>query len=137
MRIAAGSILTIVSLIKFGVGSPAITNKVFFDINIDGRETQRVIFGLFGGATPRTVENFRALCTGEKGFGKSGIRLHYKGSQFHRIIPDAMIQGGDFIRGNGQGGESIYGENFPNENFKLRHTTPGLLSMVNVAGYSV
>lgn len=108
-----------------------ITRKVFFDIEIDGQRWGRIIIGLFGETVPRTVENFRALCTGEKGKGSSGKRLHYKGTTFHRIIPGFMIQGGDITHANGKGGESIYGSMFPDENFKLKHSSAGIVSMVN------
>jgi peptidylprolyl isomerase len=105
--------------------------KVYFDIAIDSEPARRIVMELFDDVTPTTAENFRALCTGEKGVGKAGKPLHFKGSLFHRIIPNFMAQGGDFTRGNGTGGESIYSEKFADENFKKKHDKPGLLSMAN------
>jgi len=104
--------------------------QVFFDLTIGGQPAGRVVFELYSDVVPKTAENFRCLCTGEKG-KSAGVDLCYKGSGFHRIIKDFMIQGGDFTKHNGTGGKSIYGEKFADENFKLKHTKPGLLSMAN------
>eukprot|EP01113_Clastostelium_recurvatum_P018359 TRINITY_DN2164_c0_g1_i1.p1 TRINITY_DN2164_c0_g1~~TRINITY_DN2164_c0_g1_i1.p1 ORF type:complete len:358 (-),score=110.22 TRINITY_DN2164_c0_g1_i1:8-1081(-) len=105
--------------------------RVFFDITIGGVPSGRVVMELYNDITPKTAENFRALCTGETGKGNSGKPRHYKGSAFHRVIPRFMVQGGDFTNGNGTGGESIYGEKFEDENFVEKHTQSGLLSMAN------
>ncbi|ORY08333.1 peptidyl-prolyl cis-trans isomerase D [Clohesyomyces aquaticus] len=105
--------------------------RVFFDVTVGGVKAGRIVIELYSDITPRTAENFRALCTGEKGLGKSGKPLHYKGSTFHRVIKSFMIQGGDFTEGNGTGGESIYGEKFEDENFEKIHDRPFLMSMAN------
>ncbi|XP_021893478.1 peptidyl-prolyl cis-trans isomerase CYP95-like [Carica papaya] len=103
---------------------------VFMDVSIDGDPIERMIFELFPDVAPKTAENFRALCTGEKGMStKSGKPLHYKGSFFHRIIKDSMAQAGDFLKRDGSAGESIYGGRFPDESPRLRHDESGLLSM--------
>ncbi|MET9378025.1 peptidylprolyl isomerase [Streptomyces sp. NPDC002992] len=101
-----------------------MSNNVYFDITINGEAAGRIVFQLFDDVVPKTAKNFRELATGEHGFG-------YAGSPFHRVIPQFMLQGGDFTRGNGTGGKSIYGEKFADENFTLKHDRPFLLSMAN------
>ncbi|XP_053111189.1 peptidyl-prolyl cis-trans isomerase D [Hemicordylus capensis] len=112
--------------------SHASNPRVFFDVDIGSERVGRIVLELFADVVPKTAENFRALCTGEKGIGPTtGKPLHYKGCPFHRIIKEFMIQGGDFSNQNGTGGESIYGEKFEDENFHYKHDQSGLLSMAN------
>uniref|UniRef100_A0A7S4MW91 Peptidyl-prolyl cis-trans isomerase n=1 Tax=Odontella aurita TaxID=265563 RepID=A0A7S4MW91_9STRA len=114
---------------------PKVTHKVYLDVDIEGYDLEgsnRIILGLFGEVAPKTTENFRALCACDKGKGKLSEKpLCYKGSDFHRIIPNFMIQAGDFTHGNGVGGESIYGGKFDDETFQVKHNKKFMLSMAN------
>ncbi|XP_008235997.1 PREDICTED: peptidyl-prolyl cis-trans isomerase CYP21-1 [Prunus mume] len=110
---------------------PEITHRVYLDVDIEGQHLGRIVIGLYGQVVPKTVENFRALCTGEKGKGAKGKPLHYKGTPFHRIVSGFMIQGGDIVYRDGRGYESIYGGTFADENFRVKHSHAGVVSMVN------
>ncbi|XP_021810458.1 peptidyl-prolyl cis-trans isomerase CYP21-1 [Prunus avium] len=110
---------------------PEITHRVYLDVDIEGQHLGRIVIGLYGQVVPKTVENFRALCTGKKGKGAKGKPLHYKGTPFHRIVSGFMIQGGDIVYRDGRGYESIYGGTFADENFRVKHSHAGVVSMVN------
>ncbi|CAJ1933739.1 unnamed protein product [Sphenostylis stenocarpa] len=110
---------------------PEITHRVFLDIDVDKQRLGRIVIGLYGQVVPKTVENFRALCIGQKGKSANGIKLHYKGTPFHRIVSGFVIQGGDIFHHDGKGSESIYGGTFPDENFKIKHSHAGVVSMAN------
>ncbi|KAH9010149.1 cyclophilin-like domain-containing protein [Lactarius hengduanensis] len=114
---------------SFTTSASAAKANVFFNIAIDSKPAGRIVFRLFDDVVPRTAQNFRELATGQHGFG-------YVDSSFHRIIPNFMLQGGDFTRHNGTGGRSIYGDRFDDENFKLKHDRPGLLSMANAGAHT-
>ena len=102
---------------------------VFFDISIAGIASGRIKMELFADVVPKTAENFRQFCTGE--YRRNNLPIGYKGCTFHRVIKDFMIQGGDFLNGDGTGKLSIYGDHFEDENFAIKHRGPGLLSMAN------
>ncbi|KAG2705901.1 hypothetical protein I3760_05G078000 [Carya illinoinensis] len=119
-------------LLRFSASMAASNPKVYFDMAIGGQPVGRMVMELYADTTPKTVENFRALCTGERGTGRSGRPLHYRGSSFHFVRSGIGCMGGDFTAGDGTGGKSIYGAaEFPHENFIKKHTGPGILSMAS------
>ncbi|XP_010633582.1 probable inactive peptidyl-prolyl cis-trans isomerase-like 6 isoform X2 [Fukomys damarensis] len=109
---------------------------VFLDIGVNFFPIGRLIFELYCDTCPKTCKNFQTLCTGKAGFSERGIRLHYKGSIFHRVVQNGWIQGGDIVAGKGNDGESIYGPIFEDENFSIPHNKRGVLGMVNKGCHS-
>eukprot|EP01016_Furgasonia_blochmanni_P049787 TRINITY_DN75_c0_g1_i2.p1 TRINITY_DN75_c0_g1~~TRINITY_DN75_c0_g1_i2.p1 ORF type:complete len:209 (-),score=71.13 TRINITY_DN75_c0_g1_i2:195-821(-) len=123
--------ICLIAAIRAGaLESVKVTSKIVMTISVDGVPSGDITIGLFGEVVPKTAENFRALCTGDHGDSATGHQLAFKGSPFHRIIPRFMIQGGDITEGDGTGGESIYGDRFDDENFKLKHEV-GCVAMAN------
>jgi len=120
----------VLSIFQCQLSKEEITHRVVFDIHVGDESIGEIEIGLFGKVVPKTVENFRAICTGEKGKNSRDQPISFNDSIFHRIIPNFMLQGGDFTNRNGTGGESIYGSKFADENFKLKHEV-GCLSMAN------
>ena len=113
------------------VFSQSITKKVYFDIRVGNEKAGRIVIGLYGDKVPKAAENFRALCTGEKGIGKHGMPLWYKGTRLHTVKPGFLLMGGDIVEGNGFGGESIYEKDFETENLNIKHTKKGIVGMIS------
>ena len=130
MRILVSACIAVSSVYSKTVAK--VTNKVYLDIGTpSGKDLGRIVIGLFGEVVPKTVKNFEMLITGEAGTGNLWVPLHYKGSPFHRAIPNRLIQGGDFVLQNGKSGESIYGKQFDDENFDINFDVPFLVAMAN------
>jgi peptidyl-prolyl cis-trans isomerase B (cyclophilin B) len=128
--VAAGLLTTQMAHADEAPAEPEITDKIYMDVSFGGEKVGRIVVGLFGGVVPKTAANFKALATGEFEGKKLAPGVGYKGVTFHRVLKDFVLQGGDFERGNGTGGFSVYGRKFGDENFTIKHA-PGVLSMAN------